>query len=209
MPQPDSSARHGSGTMSLLFFERFRNGSTSVLLFLRIVVWMVRRHSTWPVSSIQFSTWTCTGGCAPARRQRCRSRVRCTKRSVTEHFLSPPRRSGTHCQRRPRLCRLSTVLGALWRLSCLSGRSAVRGTGHNHSEKTVTLQQPWSSSGLASLWNSWMMMVMKVKVMSPTWVLPVLLTLGASYKNNWWGDVHKLTVDGKLYFHWLVCYKYY
>jgi len=33
-------------------------------------------------------------------------------------------------------------------------------TGHNHSEKTVTLQRPWSSSGLASLWNSWMMMMM-------------------------------------------------
>jgi len=27
-------------------------------------------------------------------------------------------------------------------------------------EKTVTLQRPWSYSGLASLWNSWMMMMM-------------------------------------------------
>jgi len=97
--------------------------------------------------------------------------IRCTKRSVTERFLSPLRRSGTHCQRRSCLCRLSTVLGALWRLSCLSGRSAVRVTGHNHSEKTVTLQRPWSSSGLASLWNSWMTMMMMICI--HRWVLAV------------------------------------
>ena len=70
-----------------------------------------------------------------AKRPRRRSRY-------IERFLSPLRRSGTHCQRQSRLCRLSTVLGALCRLSCLSGRSAVRVTGHNHSEKTVTPQRP-------------------------------------------------------------------
>jgi len=50
---------------------------------------------------------------ATARRQRCRSRVHCTKRSETERFLSPLRRSGTHCQRRSRLCRLSSFRRAL------------------------------------------------------------------------------------------------
>ena len=66
--------------------------------------------------------------------------------------------------------RLTTCIGGLWstqrvnkgklHILHMSGRSAVRVTGHNHSEKTVTLQRPWSSSGLASLWNSWMMMMM-------------------------------------------------
>jgi len=75
------------------------------------------------------------------------------------------------------LCRLSTVLGALWRLSCLSGRSAVRVTSHNHSEKTVTLQRPWSSSGLASLWNSWMMMTMMM----------MMILLLSYWWSSWWG----------------------
>jgi len=42
----------------------------------------------------------------------------------------------------------------------------LRVTGHNHSEKTLTLQRPWSSSGLASLWNSWMMMMMMTRMLA-------------------------------------------